>query len=228
MPRVKGGSSGLMISVVIPTLNAERLLTPTLAALVPAVVDGVVREAILADGGSSDDTRIIADAAGTHLIDAPRGRAAQLAAGAAQARGDWLLFLNPDTVLEPGWADEALAFIERVENGRRDQAAAFFRFGIEDDGVMPRLAEGLRQLRCLLFASPSEDQGLLISRQLYDRLGGFKNGDLVRKLKRNEIVMLQSRAVTSAERYRDEGYVGPGLRNLGQMLLSPVRAIARL
>ena len=53
-----------MISVVIPTLNAERTLASTLAALVPAVVDGLVQEAILADGGSSDDTRIIADAAG--------------------------------------------------------------------------------------------------------------------------------------------------------------------
>lgn len=77
-----------MISVVIPTLNAERSLAPTLAALVPAVVDGLVQEAILADGGSSDDTRIIAYAAGTQLIDAPRGRGSQLAAGAAQARAN--------------------------------------------------------------------------------------------------------------------------------------------
>ncbi len=54
-----------MISVVIPTLNAERKLTHTLAALVPAVVDGIVQEAVVVDGGSTDETRIIAEAAGT-------------------------------------------------------------------------------------------------------------------------------------------------------------------
>lgn len=218
-----------MISVVIPTLNAERVLAPTLAALVPAVVDGVVQEAILADGGSSDDTRIIADAAGVLLIDAPRGRTQQLAAGAAQVRGDWLLFLNADAVLEPGWAEETKAFIERIESGRRGHAAAFFRYGLDDDGFMPRLAEGLSRLRCFLFALPYEEQAMLISRKLYDRLGGFReDAALVNRLKRNEVVMLRSRAVTGAQRYQSEGYFAPALRHLGQVLLSPVRALARL
>ena len=108
-----------MISVIIPTLNAERTLAHTLAALVPAVVDGIVQEAILVDGGSTDETRAIAEAAGTHLIEARRGRGSQLEAGASQARGDWLLFLHADTVLEPGWAEEAKSFMERVDSGRR-------------------------------------------------------------------------------------------------------------
>src|SRR5262245_65570346 len=104
-----------MISVVIPTLNAERKLTQTLAALVPAVVDGIVQEAIVVDGGSTDETRVIAEAAGTHLIEAPRGRGSQLEAGALGARGDWLLFLHADRVLDPGWAEEAPGVIKRVE-----------------------------------------------------------------------------------------------------------------
>src|SRR6266540_6895179 len=112
-----------MISVIIPTFNAERTLGPTLAALVPAVVKGAVQEAILVDGGSTDETCLIAEAAGTQLIETPRGRGMQLDAGAAEARGDWLLFLHADTVLEPGWAEEAESFIERVESGRRKQAA---------------------------------------------------------------------------------------------------------
>jgi glycosyltransferase involved in cell wall biosynthesis len=171
----------------------------------------------------------IADAAGTRLIDTPRGRATQLAAGAVQARADWLLFLDADMVLEPGWADEAQAFIERVESGRRSQAAAFFRFALDDDGFMPRVAEWLVRLRYLLFALPYGDQGLLISRKLYDGLGGFRQGtDLVDRLKRSEMVMLKSRAVTSAQRYQNEGYFASGVRNLGQVLLSPVRALARL
>jgi glycosyltransferase involved in cell wall biosynthesis len=91
-----------MISLIIPTLNAERTLAHCLAALVPAVVDGLVQEAVLVDGGSIDETRAIAEAAGTHLIVAPAGRGSQLEAGASEARGDWLLFLHADTVLEPG------------------------------------------------------------------------------------------------------------------------------
>src|SRR5581483_427378 len=231
-------NSPSMISVIIPTLNSERTLGPTLAALVPAVVDGLVQEAILVDGGSSDETSLIADAAGAHLITAPRGRGTQLDAGAAAARGDWLLFLHADTVLEPSWAEGANNLIERVESGRRKEAAAFFRFALDDDGLMPRLIEKLVSLRCFLFALPYGDQGLLISRQLYDRLGGFRpiplmeDVDLVRRLKRSEIAILASRAVTSGARYRREGYLARSLRNLGLMLLYylrvPPRVLVRL
>jgi rSAM/selenodomain-associated transferase 2 len=227
-----------MISVIIPTLNAERALVHCLAALVPAVVDGIVQEAILVDGGSTDDTRAIAEAAGTHLIEAPAGRGSQLEAGAAEARGDWLLFLHADTVLDPGWAEEAQNFIERIESGRRPQAAAFFRFALDDDGLMPRFVEWLVSLRCHLLALPYGDQGLLISRNLYSRLGKFRplplmeDVDLVRRLKRRELVMLKSRAVTSGERYRREGYLARSLRNLGCILLYylrvPPRVLARL
>lgn len=227
-----------MISVVIPTYNAGPGLVHTLAALVPAVVDGVVQEAIIADGGSTDDTDEIADAAGTHLVKAPRGRGTQLDAGAAAAKGDWLLFLHADTVLEPGWAEEAESFIERIESGRRAEAAAYFRFCLDDDGFMPRLAEKLVALRCALFSLPYGDQGLLISRAHYKRLGGFRalpfmeDVDLVRRLKRRELLGLRSRAVTSAQRYRREGYLVRSFRNFGLVLLYylrvPPRVLARL
>lgn len=227
-----------MISVVIPTLNAEHALVPTLSALVPAVVDGIVQEAIISDGGSTDDTYVIADAAGTHLVKAPRGRGTQLEAGAAAAKGDWLLFLHADTVLEPGWAGEAANFIERIETGRRPQAAAYFRFALDDEGFMPRLIEFLVGLRCGLFALPYGDQGLLISRAHYQRLGGFRplplmeDVDLVRRLKRRELYGLKTRAVTSAKRYREDGYLARSFRNLGLTLLYllrvPPRVLARL
>lgn len=227
-----------MISVVIPTYNAGSTLAHTLAALVPAVVQGVVQEAIVADCGSTDDTSVIADAAGTHLVQAPRGRGIQLDAGAATAKGDWILFLHADTVLEPGWAEEAESFIERVESGRRPEAAAYFRFCLDDDGFMPRLVETLVSLRCALLSLPYGDQGLLISRAHYRRLGGFRplplmeDVDLVRRLKRRELFGLRSRAVTSAKRFRRDGYAARTLRNLGLMLLYylrvPPRVLARL
>jgi rSAM/selenodomain-associated transferase 2 len=227
-----------MISVVIPTYNAEATLGPTLTALVRAVVDGIVQEAILVDGGSTDGTCAIADAAGTRLIRSKLGRGTQLRAGAATARGDWLLFLHADTVLEPGWAEEAEAFMERVAKGRRTQAAAAFRFALDDDGTLPRMLESLVALRCFLFALPYGDQGLLISRRLYGELGGFRpiplmeDVDLVRRLKRRQLVMLQSRAMTSGIRYRREGYVARSLLNLSCMLLYflrvPTSVLARL
>ena len=227
-----------MISVIIPTLNAERSLAHALAVLVPAVVEGVVQEAIVVDGGSTDATRAIAEAAGVHLIEAGRGRGRQLEAGASAARGDWLLFLHADTVLDHGWSEEVRSFMERVESGRRGQAAASFRFALDDDGTMPRLVEWLVAMRCGLLGLPYGDQGLLIPRHLYRRLGGFRplplmeDVDLVRRLKRRELVMLKSRAVTSGERYRREGYLARSFRNLGCVLLYylrvPPRLLARL
>ena len=105
-------------------------------------------------------------------------------------------------------------------------------------GRMPRLLESLVALRCFLFALPYGDQGLLISRRLYGELGGFRpiplmeDVDLVRRLKRRQLVMLQSRAVTSGIRYRSEGYLARSLRNLSCMLLYflrvPTRVLARL
>ena len=103
---------------------------------------------------------------------------------------------------------------------------------------MPRLVEGLVGLRCFLLALPYGDQGLLISRKLYDELGGFRaiplmeDVDLVGRLKRRQLVALKSRAVTSAQRYQAEGYFSRGVRNLGLMLLYylrvPPRVLARL
>jgi len=227
-----------MISVVIPTLNVERSLVHTLAALVPAVVDGLVQEAIIADGGSTDETHAIADVAGTHFVKAERGRGTQLAAGAGLAKADWLLFLHADTVLEPDWAEEAASFIQRIESGRRPMAAAYFRFSLDDDGFMPRMLETMVAMRCALVSMPYGDQGLLISRTHYAQAGGFRalplmeDVDLVRRLKRRELLGLKTRAVTSAQRYRQDGYLLRSARNLGLTLLYllrvPPRILARL
>jgi rSAM/selenodomain-associated transferase 2 len=223
-----------MISVVIPTLNAEDTLASCVAALVPAVVEGLVQETIVVDGGSIDATCAIAEATGVRLIRAERGRGSQLGTGAAVARGDWLLFLHADTVLQPGWEEEAGNFIERVKSGRRAQAAAAFRFALDDEGLMPRLLESLVSLRCLLFALPYGDQGLLISRALYARLGGFRplplmeDVDIVRRLRRDQRAVLQSSAVTSARRYRHDGYLSRMLQNGACMTLYCLRVPARM
>jgi glycosyltransferase involved in cell wall biosynthesis len=91
------------VSVVIPALDAERTLGPTLASLEEGRRSGLVGDVIVVDGFSRDRTRDIAAASGAIVVEAPRGRGLQLAAGAERASGDWLLFLHADTVLEAGW-----------------------------------------------------------------------------------------------------------------------------
>ncbi len=201
-----------MISVVIPTLNDEAHLSETLSSLVPAAVDGLIREVIIVDGGSTDRTLEIADGAGAEIVKAERGRGSQLKAGAARARFPWLLFLNADTYLDNGWERDAQLHIERVQAGRRRASVASFRFTLDDEGFLPRAAESLISLRTSLLKLPYGDQGLLISRALYDEVGGFKavplmeDVDLVRRVGRRRIAMLGARAVTNGERYRRDGY----------------------
>ena len=227
-----------MISVVIPVLNAEASLAATLTALVPAAVEGLVREVIVVDGGSADRSIEIADQAGADVVRSRPGRGAQLAAGAAAARGPWLLFLHADTVLAAGWERDASAFIERVGLGQRPEAAAAFRFALDDLGFKPRLLEALVGLRCAVLRLPYGDQGLLISRRHYERIGGYRDMplmedvDIVRRLRREETIILRTPAVTSAIRYRRDGYILRPLRNLACLALFylrvPPRVIARI
>lgn len=218
-----------MISVIIPTLNAQATLGECLAALVPAVIEGVVKEVIIVDGGSHDETASIADIAGATFMTAQTGRGTQLAAGAAAARFPWLLFLHADTVLSPGWERETSNFIERIESGRRPMSAAAYRFALDDEGVMPRLLEQLVALRCAIFGLAYGDQGLLISSSLYRSLGGFKamplmeDVDLVRRIGWRRLSLLRSEAVTSAARYRKSGYLARSARNLLCLMLFMLR-----
>jgi rSAM/selenodomain-associated transferase 2 len=227
-----------MISLVVPTLNAESTLAQTLAALVPAAVDGLIREAIVVDGGSSDRTLAIADAAGAEIVRATGGRGGQLAAGAAKARFPWLLFLHADTELSSDWEGEASRFMERVDTGARPIAAAAFRFRLDDRGARPRTLERLVALRCAALGLPYGDQGLLIPRRLYDEIGGYRplpqkeEVDLVRPHGPRRIVMLEARAVTSAERFRRDGYLRRSAKNLACLglytLRVPLHVISRI
>jgi len=219
------------LSIVIPTLNAAAGLGATLAALAEARD----AEIVVADGGSRDGTSALAEAAGACVVAAPRGRGLQLAAGAAAAHGDWLLFLHADTVLPPGWAEAVATFVDDPANAGR---AGYFAFRLDDDDPRARRLERAVAWRCRRLALPYGDQGLLIGRTLYDAIGGFRplplmeDVDLVRRLGRERLAALPVAAVTSAARYRRDGYWRRPLRNLTCLSLyflglSPER-IARL
>jgi rSAM/selenodomain-associated transferase 2 len=193
------------ISAVIPVLNAAHLLPPLLAQLKG------LGEVILADGGSTDG---VAELAGVRVITATRGRGTQLGAGAAAARGEWLLFLHADTRLEPGWEAAVAAALARPGS------AHHFRFALDDDSPQARRLEAAVAWRCRWLALPYGDQGLLISRALYEAVGGYaaiplmEDVDLVRRLGRARLAELPARAITSAARWRRDGWWRRSARNL--------------
>ncbi len=206
-----------MISVVIPTLNAGRTLPQTLAPLVQGVLAEMVKEVIVADGGSSDDTAAIADAAGCTLTVGARGRGEQLIAGARLARAPWLLFLHADTVLGPDWVEEVRRFIARPDS---DERAAAFAFALDDNSAAARRTAFWVGARCRFLKLPYGDQGLLVSRGLYDAVGGYRpiplmeDVDLVRRLSPRRLVLLTTKAVTGADRFRMQGYARRSFGNL--------------
>jgi rSAM/selenodomain-associated transferase 2 len=201
-----------VLSIVIPTLDAASGLQATLAALAEGEADIVI-----ADGGSTDGTPALTTSRGARVVTAPRGRGAQLAAGADAARGEWLLFLHADTRLAAGWRAVVERFMAAPENGAR---AGYFRYVLDDDADAARRLERVVAWRCRRLALPYGDQGLLLSRALYDAVGGFRpivlmeDVDIVRRLGRARLVALDHAAVTSAARYRRDGYLRRSARNL--------------
>lgn len=198
------------LSVIVPALDAARTLPATLAAVGGA-------EIIVVDGGSHDATPSIAAAAGARVVSTPRGRGLQLAAGADAAHGAWLLFLHADTVLSAGWRAEVEAFAADPANRTR---AAAFRFAVDDAAPQARRLERMVAWRGRVWGLPYGDQGLLIHREFYRAVGGFRplplmeDVDLVRRIGRARLTILTTPAVTSAVRWRREGWLGRSLRNL--------------
>lgn len=203
-----------MLSVVIPALDAEATLKGCLDAL------GPVPDLVVVDGGSRDATREIARGAGARVIDSPRGRGVQLAAGAEAAKERWLLFLHADTRLAYGWRRAAKAHMAGAPG-----TAGCFRFCLDDPASQARLVEKGVALRVKLFALPYGDQGLLISRGLYEAVGGYRplplmeDVDLVRRIGRKRLAALPADALTSAARWRRDGWARRSARNLACLAL---------
>lgn len=175
---------------------------------------------VVVDGGSSDDTRKIARQAGAKVIVSARGRGVQLRKGAAAAKGDWLLFLHADTSLGDGWRP-AVQHHASYEQGQ----AGYFRLRLQSKDLRARLIERGVALRCRFLGLPFGDQGLLISRSLYEEVGGYaaiplmEDVDVVRRLGRHRLVALPADAFTSAVRWERDGWARRSLRNLMVQLL---------
>src|SRR5271154_7586855 len=188
-----------MLSVIIPTEGVERTAVATLAALVPGAAAGVVREVLLVDRAGTGVIERVADVAGCRFLRFEGTHAAALAAGARSARSPWLMFLHAGAVLDHGWIDETMQFMRRVAESERPRAGGF-RYARSPYSDRT-LRDGLK-FAARMIAGPFADQGLLIARDHYERLGGHA-GDappagarVLPRLGRSSLPLLHSRIVT--------------------------------
>jgi hypothetical protein len=191
-----------MISIVIPTQGNEAETVATLAALVPGSAAGMVRDVVLVErAGGSGNIERVADVAGCRYLAFEGSRADAIAAGVKLTRGSWLMFLHAGAVLESGWIDETSQFIESVGiSGRR--RAGIFRYA-RSPYAEGGIGQAMRQITRAV-TGPSANQGLLIARDHYDRLGGYAAGarsaesKLLSKIGRSGRAILRTRIFVPA------------------------------
>ena len=201
----------MSVSVIIPTLNEESCLAETLLLL----RQQQPQEIIVVDGGSSDATCRIAATAANLLLHSPLGRAVQMNLGAGRARGDVLLFLHADCLLEPGALEEA----ERCLH-RKGVVAGCFRMEVRSRGFLYRAINFCATARVRLTGLAYGDQGLFLRRSLFHKLGGFPRVRLMedlffsRQLRRHgRIVVVPRRIFVSPRRWQRSGIIRQTLRN---------------
>jgi rSAM/selenodomain-associated transferase 2 len=193
------------LSIIVPTLNEAAGIAATLEALAPLRARG--HEVIVVDGGSIDRTREFARDKADRVISAPRGRAGQMNAGAAGARGEVLVFLHADTRLPPD-ADA------RIRDGLAATGRSWGRFDVRIDGksVLFPLIAFLMNLRSRVTGIATGDQAMFVRREAFARAGVFPALPLMEDLalsaalKRiSRPLCLTDKAVTSGRRWERRG-----------------------
>jgi rSAM/selenodomain-associated transferase 2 len=193
------------ISIIVPVLNEAQGISESLAALAPLRARG--HEIIVVDGGSSDKTPDLARRAADRVVSAPRGRASQMNAGAALARGEVLVFLHADTRLPEGAG-------ARILQGLAASGRAWGRFDVRIEGAsvfLPVIAFFMN-LRSRATGIATGDQAIFVRREAFERAGGFPPLELMedialsRSLKRvSRPLCLAEKAVTSGRRWERHG-----------------------
>jgi rSAM/selenodomain-associated transferase 2 len=193
------------LSIVVPVLDEASGIGATLESLRGLRARGC--EVVVVDGGSRDATREIAAPGADRVIESPRGRAAQMNAGARAASGDILLFLHADTRLPPG-ADQSV----RLGMGRTQ--ARWGRFDVTIAGASPMLRVVARSMnaRSRMTGIATGDQAIFVRRDAFEGVGGFPEIPLMedialsKRLKRvSPPLCLRDRVVTSGRRWERHG-----------------------
>ena len=194
-----------LISVIVPALNEADGIVETLQALQHMRSRGV--EIIVADGGSTDNTAVLCAPLADRVIIAAAGRARQMQAGAALASGSVLWFLHADS-LAPRDADRTIA--TALGSGKRHWGRFDVRF--PHAGLLLGVVAALMNLRSRLTGIATGDQGIFVTRKLFERVEGYPQIPLMediavsRRLKRHSRpACLREKLITSARRWQTHG-----------------------
>ncbi|HEY2627897.1 MAG TPA: TIGR04283 family arsenosugar biosynthesis glycosyltransferase [Usitatibacter sp.] len=201
-----------MISIIVPVLNEAACIGETLAALQGFRAEGA--EVVVVDGGSTDATKSLAHPLADQVIDAPRGRASQMNAGADVARGNELLFVHADTMLPVG----AMGAVTRALDD--DHAWGRFDVTITDGSALLAIVAAMMNMRSRWSGIATGDQAMFVRREAFELAGRFpaiplmEDVALSRALKRiSPPACLRERANTSGRRWSKHGT----LRTIGLM-----------
>lgn len=193
------------MSVIIPAFNEVGVIEACLRRLAPLRQRGV--EIIVVDGGSRDETPVIAQKLSDRIVRSAKGRALQMNAGADVASGDVLLFLHADSTLPP---DADRLIVDGLGSGARHWG----RFDVRLSGRHPmlRAVEYLMNLRSRLTGVATGDQGIFVTRPAFAAAGGFPRIALMEDvalsttLKRiDRPLCLRARIESSSRRWERDG-----------------------
>ena len=192
-------------SIIVPVLDEAAGIAASLEALAPMRRAGA--SVIVVDGGSRDATRSLAAPLADRVIEAPRGRASQMNAGARECGGEILVFLHADTMLPPNALDAIAVGLKRT-------ARDWGRFDVAIAGAAPLLAFVALAMnaRSRLTGVATGDQAIFVRREAFDAIGGFPEIPLMedvaiskKLLRRTRPLALEDRVVTSARRWERHG-----------------------
>jgi rSAM/selenodomain-associated transferase 2/rSAM/selenodomain-associated transferase 1 len=201
--------------VIVPALNEEESLPLLLSDLVQLRIP---HQVVVVDGGSVDRTPAVAREWGATSLDGPRGRAAQMNTGAGATQAPWLLFLHADSRLPEEARQSLVEWFAGVPPAGR---SAHFGFALEGNHWFWRFVEFGQLVRERILGLVYGDQGLLISRPLFEAVDGFpplpimEDVEMVRRVRKaGGLVRLPAALPTSPRRYQEEGHWRGWLRNV--------------
>ena len=200
------------ISIVIPTLNSQKTIKKTFVSLLEGIEAGLIRELIVVDGGSTDETKEIVVGYGGKFISCKESRGLQICIGVKLAQGDFIFILHSDSVLQADWSKKISKFLNR-------EVGYYCKLSFDSKHPLAYLTSNWANARSRIFNLPYGDQGLLLARQLliengnYSSIPVMEDVDLALRLK-GRLFGMPIAITTSSEKYQKEGWLRQGRRNI--------------